>query len=103
MARNRLDLQIELKALPGIQGVYYDPPASVKLKYDCIVYNLANISDTYADDAPYIDRDVYELTLISKNPDCTLVHLLKGHFKYIRFDRHFTVDGLHHWVYTLYF
>ena len=100
---SRLNLQSELEELLGTRNVYFQPPASKKLKYPCIVYNLSDISSRYANDKAYLNTKAYQVTVIDRDPDSDLVSRLMAHFSYISFDRHFNADNLNHDVLRLYY
>ena len=100
---SRLELQDELEEILGSRNVYFQPPESVKMKYDAIVYNLSDIRTNYADDRLYKKDKSYELTVISRNPDNNIAENLLNHFEYIRFDRRFINDNLYHDALTLFY
>lgn len=98
----RHDLQSILEAVPGVQEVYFQPPSSITLKYPCIVYTLSNKSFIYADDLKYSKKNRYQLMVIDKNPDSLIPDSIEN-LIFCSFDRHYTADNLHHFVYDLYF
>lgn len=98
----RLFLQSLLKELPDTKSVYFQPPANVRLVYPAIVYRWSGDSDLYADDQIYKSERKYTLTIIDTNPDSVIPDIFKRNFAKCRFDTSYTRDGLHHWVYTLY-
>ncbi len=98
---NRLALHQELVRFAA--NVYYQPPATVRMKYPCIVYDLASIDSTYADNRTYQNTQKYSVTYISEGPADDLVLQFLEAFRYIRFDRHYTADNLHHYVFNLYY
>lgn len=100
---SRLELQEELEEILGSRNVYFQPPESVKMKYDAIVYNLSNIRTNYADDKTYKKDKSYELIVISRDPDNEIAENLLNHFEYIRFDRRFISDNLYHDALTLFY
>lgn len=100
---SRLDLQIELEVLLGSTNVYFQPPESKRLVYDCIVYDRKDIWNRHADNKNYALMDCYELTFIYRNPDNPLTHEILEHFQYSNFTRHFTSDNLNHDVITIYY
>lgn len=98
---NRLELQTRLEDILGSRNCYFQPPASVQMKYPAIVYSLDNIDKLYANNDTYKSLMAYTVTLIDKNPDTPyLVEILK--LPYCRFNRFYTADNLNHWVFTLY-
>ena len=102
MAR-RLQLHEEFCRILGTRNVYFQPPESVKLKYDCIVYSINNREDLRADDKHYRKLIRYEVTLIYRDPDSDLPERMLDEFTRITHQRHFTVDNLHHDIYTLFY
>ena len=102
MAR-RLQLHEELCKILGTRNVYFQPPESVKLKYDCIVYSVNNREDLRADDIHYRNLVRYEVILMYRDPDSELPEALLNCFTRISHQRHFTSDNVHHDVYTLFY
>lgn len=99
----RIDLQNELKSILGSNNVYFQPPESVKMQYDAIVYHLQRGETKFAGNNPYQFTRCYNIILISKNPDCPIVDKLATAFPMITLDRCYVVDNLNHWAYTLFF
>ena len=101
---SRLDLHEELCNVLGSRNVYFQPPESKQLKYDCIIYSKNNVLSRYANNNNnYMSKDRYELTIIYKDPDCDIPKRITDFFKYCRQDRHFVVDNLYHETFTLYY
>lgn len=100
---SRLDLQTELETILGSRNVYFQPPESKKLVYDCIVYNRSNIESKQANNYNYLSKDRYEITYIYKNPDSELPQTILDHFKYCTHVRHFVIDNLYHDVFGIYY
>lgn len=100
---SRLQLQAELEELLGSRNVYFQPPESKKLQYDCIVYHRSNINTNKADNKNYIMTDRYDLTFIYRNPDSDIPKKILEKFEYCSHIRMFTVDNLYHDVFTLYY
>ena len=98
MARSRLELHAELEGV--LTPVYYQPPENYKLVYPCILYELQRISSAHADNFPYKQNPQYQVTLIDRDPDSEFVAPLAA-MRGIRFDRKFTSENLHHFVYVL--
>lgn len=102
MARSRVELQSLLESVLGSRNVYFQPPASVKMKYPAIVYERYDIDKYPADNIAYLQFLRYTITVIDKNPDSE--HVINvSKLSYCSFDRHYTVDNLHHDVFTIYF
>lgn len=102
---DRLQLQAEfekLKETDGVETVKFQPPASVKLIYPAIIYNLNRYFTRNADNIKYVGRRQYIVTVIHRDPDSKIAeHIMKA-FPYVSFDRRYVVDNLYHDVLTLY-
>ena len=99
---SRLKLQENLEKILGNRNVYFQPPASVNLKYPCIIYDLAAIRSTYADNLPYAANKSYTLKLIHKDPDNTISEEL-AKLPMCKFDRTYVSDNLYHYVFSIVF
>ena len=102
MAKNREDLQLVLEGLLGSRNVYFQPPESLKLKYPCIVYEIGNVRDDYANNSEYHRHKLYTVTVIDEDPDTELTDKMLD-LSYCRFNRRFVVDNLYHDVFDLYY
>lgn len=99
---SRLELQTVLEELLGSRNVYYQPPASVLMKYPAIVYSRDDITNTFADNRVYMQVTAYMVTVIDKNPDSEIVTKV-SQLPMCSFERHYVSDNLNHDVFTLYF
>lgn len=99
---SRPNLQTELEELLGSKNVYYQPPASVQMKYPAIVYSRKDIENTFADNLVYNQSHSYEVIVIDQDPDSVFVEKISK-LPTCRFDRHYTADNLNHDVFTLYY
>lgn len=100
MSMSRLEIQDALEQI--VKNVYFQPPASVRIKYPAIIYKLNNIDQRFADDRTYNKDRSYMLTLVHNDPDNEIVDKLVWAFPKIRFDRAYVSDNLYHYVYVLY-
>ena len=96
----RLQLQTMLETLIG--NVYYQPPETVKISYPCIIYTWDKVKTRFASDTPYSWHLGYKVTIIDKNPDSDIPEKVAMLSKCI-FDRHYTADNLHHFVFNIYY
>lgn len=96
----RKALDDQLRAL--CENVYYQPPASIKMKYPCFRYNLANIFAKEADNMGYIVLDRYTVIYITKDPDDEVPHRLLETIQKANYDRNYCLDGLYHHVFSIY-
>ena len=101
-AKDREELQYLLEDILGSTNVYFQPPASVRMKYPAIVYSLENINDLPANNDPYHRDKSYQLTLIDKDPDNEIVDKLSD-LQFCSFERFFTSDNLNHFVYRIFY
>lgn len=99
---NRPNLQTIFENLLGSRNVYFQPPASVQMKYPAIVYSRKDFSTRFAGNGVYLQKPRYEVTLIDKSPDSVFVEKILQ-LPYCSFDRHYTSDNLNHDVFTLYY
>ena len=104
---SRLSLHNDLIGIIGNSNVYFQPPETVKLKYPCFIYKLvgANVGAADNDIYTYIRR--YQLTYVTKDPDCDLIDTIPKYFakklKSCRMSTHFTSDNLNHYNYEIYY
>ena len=100
---SRLELQGELEEVLGLSNVYYQPPASVKLKYPCIIYELDPTFIRRADNKLYMSCNRYHVKHIFKSLDSEKNDTLLNHFMMISHDNRLIADGLYNDDYTLYY
>lgn len=86
----------------GKNHCYFSPPSKHKMNYPCIVYNHTNDQDLYADNSHYLGWKRYTVTVIDRDPDSKIPTRLKE-LPYCTSDRNFSVDGLNHFVYELFY
>ena len=79
---------------------YFQPPESVKMQYPCFVYHLANDETVHADDKPYLYREVYDVTYITRESEPVLPEAMKG-LPNTRFSRRYTAENLNHFAFTV--
>lgn len=84
------------------RNVYYQPPASIKMRYPAIVYSRSEITNNFANNEVYKQSHTYSVTVIDDNPDSEIVTRMSK-VKTSKFERHFTSDGLNHDVFTLFY
>ena len=96
----RLELQSKLEELLGTRNVYYQPPESIKIGYPAIVYFKNNIVNRYANDGRYLKKNRYEIIVISKKPDESVIDKIMD-LPYCSYDRSYKSDNLYHDVLIL--
>lgn len=99
--RSREELDTILRSILGTGNVYFQPPESVKIKYDAIKYGKSDYFTRHADDQKYINKRRYTIVAIYRDPDSDLPDKLIE-LPYCSFDRHYEADNLNHDVFTIY-
>lgn len=107
MAGNRLDLHNKFIDILGTKNqqvtrVYFQPPATVKLEYPCIIYKRSNRKNFFSSNGLYMGMKQYLVTVVDKNPDSEIPEKVQK-LPYCAFSTNFSVDNLNHDVFTLYF
>lgn len=96
----RLELDAMFKELTP--HVYFQPPASVVMKYPAIRYKLSGDDVTYADNIHYLDGTTYQVMVIDADPDSEIAEAISK-FPYCRLNASYAVENLNHFVYTIYY
>lgn len=103
MAKSRrVELQSLFEELLGSRNVYFQPPASVRMKYPAIVYSVNNMWNHRADNSSYVHHTAYQAIVIDRDPDSDIPEKI-CELPLSSFDRFYVADNLNHWVYTLYY
>lgn len=104
----RLDLQHKLEDVytdatkkSSRDKVYYQPPASIRLTYPCLIYKMINLPVETANNYPYKVEHAYELTVIDSDPNSALREAIVRLQK-CRFVRSYESDNLHHYVFYIF-
>ena len=98
---NRVELHELLCNILGSRNVYFQPPASVKMKYPAIVYSRSDIDNKHANNLVYKQATAYDVIVVDPDPDSTVVEAMSKLSK-CRFVRHYVADNLNHDLFTLY-
>lgn len=99
---DRLHLQAKFEAILGSRNVYFQPPASVSMRYPAIKYDFKDLRTRPANNSSmYVTSTGYECVLITKEPD---TEYLQQIFKIpcCKFDRYYKASNLHHYTFTIY-
>ena len=102
MSSRREELHEILVDLLGSRNVYFQPPATVKIQYPCIIYKRNRIDTKYANDLLYKKSMGYLVTVIDSDPDSEIPDKVLQ-LPLTSFDRHYTADNLNHDVFNIYF
>lgn len=96
------DIQTLFETLIESRNVYFRPPPSVRMSYPAIRYDIKDIGGLRADDTLYARFNSYEVTLIDPNIKSEFVNKLLA-LPYCSFVRWYAVDGLNHFVFTIFY
>jgi hypothetical protein len=99
----RLELQAMFEEILGSRNVYFDPPETVKMKYDAIRYKLGGKNITRANNAAYRITNQYDGVVITTDPDTTIPDEMIRQFSMCSFGTPYTADNLTHYPFTLYY
>lgn len=97
----RSDFHVRLQTLAPGYRIYFQPPSNVKMAYPAIVYELDRIVKKRANNDVYLKTRRYQVKLITKNPDDSMVDVLAS-MVHSEFERHYTADTLNHFVFNIY-
>ena len=100
---SRLELHEEFCNILGNRNAYFQPPASIKLNYPCIVYSISSVNKQNANDKMYKSMNEYKVVVIDSDPDSETPNKIIAHFPMCRFDRAYTSDNLNHSALSLYY
>lgn len=97
------ELRAILQEVLGYVNIYFQPPDSVLMKYDCIRYARNTFGVVRADDHAYNIREQYQVTVITRDPDSELPRKIQEYFKFCQPGRQFMADNLYHFPFTIYY
>lgn len=100
---SRLELHEELCEILGTRQVYYQPPASVLMKYDAIRYELDGKDLVRANDKIYRNTNRYHGVVITRDPDSEIPDAILNHFQYCSLGSPYTADNLNHFPFTIHY
>ena len=100
---SRLELNEELCEVLGSRNVYFQPPESVKMKYDAIRYELGGKDFKRANNKIYKSTNRYDGVVITRDPDTTIPDAILSRFEMCSFGRPYIADNLNHYPFTLYY
>lgn len=98
----RLELHQILTDVLGSKNVYFQPPASVHLKYPCIIYQYETGDTQFADDLPYIFVRKYQIQVIDPDPDTEIPDKIAQLPRCLN-DRNYTAENLNHYTFNIYY
>lgn len=93
-------IQVEVN---GYHHTYFEPPESVRLQYDAIVYSNPDMNVRRADNNTYNVRKGYQVMVISRDPESKLPEAIQWHFARCNPGKFFVRDNLYHFPFTIYY
>lgn len=96
-------LAIHEKLLELCPNVYFQPPANKTLTYPCIIYRVSYFHQDKANNRNYRIKPRFDVTIVSQDPNKTIVLGMLNLFEHVDFDRTFITDNLYHDILTLYY
>ena len=97
------ELREVLQEALGYVHLYYQPPESVKMKYDCIRYEEASFNVRYADTRSHVLHTEYQVIVITRDPDSPIPRMIQERFSMCRSGRKYAADNLYHFPFTIYY
>lgn len=95
------ELQAAFEELLGSRNVYYNPPESVKMSYDAIVFSRSNINNTFASDSVYVQLPpTFEVMVITRDPDAPIIEKVSK-LPHCRFTTSYVAGNLYHNRFTI--
>ena len=101
MAATALRLALDAKFKELTSNVYFQPPASLKMRYPAIRYELARLQKQAADNRPYLINKGYQVMVIDEDPDSEIAEEISK-WPFTTFNRSYQADGLNHFVFIIY-
>lgn len=90
-----------LVSILGSGEVYFQTPSETAIQYPAIVYKLNGMKVQHANGRPYMGKNSYMVTFMTKDPTSPITQKLAD-LQLCRFDRHFVSKNLNHYVFTIY-
>lgn len=101
LERQSQELQAIFEELLESENVYYNPPASVRMKYDAIVFTRSSIKNVSANNSVYRQLYAYQVTTITYDPDAPIIDKISK-LPRCTWNRSYVNENLHHNVFTIY-
>lgn len=100
--RPRRELHDILVDILGSDHVYFQPPATIKLKYPCVIYARESMDINHANNHPYSHKRRYLITVIDSDPDSEIPSKI-AMLPTAQYGRQYSSDYLNHDTFRLYF
>lgn len=100
MGRPRIDFHNVL--LTCTDHVYFQPPATVRMSYPCIVYERDSANTRYSGDVPYLFTQRYLVTVVDLDPDSEIIAKVAA-LPMSQYNRHWVVENVNHDAFVIYY
>lgn len=100
---NRLDLQAELEKVLANENVYFQPPATLNMKYPCVRYSKSEKNVIRANNKVYRGVNRYDGVVMDRNPDSTIPDDILSRFQMCSLGKPYVVNNLNHFPFTIYY
>lgn len=100
---HRMKFSAKLKEFVHPDNVHFQPPATVKLKYPCIIYNRMPAHKNFANNQKFLNKPLWRVQVIDKNPDSTIGDDIDNSFMYSKIISLDTIDNLLHTTIEIYY
>ena len=98
------ELEIIFREILGSTNSYFQPPASVRMKYPAIRYHKnPGAYRVNAGDRLYRKMDQFEGVVIDPDPDSNIPDKLLERFPMCSFSPSYRADNLNHFPFTIYY
>lgn len=96
----REDLHLALKEVCDsyAMNLYFEPPASMRIDYPCVIYEFAYPDTTRADNTSYLNKQKFQVSVITKQADTDAHYAIVKTIDNSRFRDIRVEDGLYHFI-----
>lgn len=98
----RLELQQIFESILGSRNAYYNPPATITMKYPCIRYSLNGLDVKNANNAKYLKTKRYDGIVICKESDPEIIDKILE-LPFTSLGTPYKADNLNHYPFTIYY
>ena len=99
----RFELHAKLETLIQSKHVYFQPPASVRLVYPCVVYTIGEGDVKRGNESIYQYVNSYILTLIYKHTTIAILDKVLKEVEMCKLNTTYCSENLNHYVFTVYY
>ena len=100
---HRMKFSSKLKEFVTPENVHFQPPATVKLKYPCIIYHRMPAHKEFANNTKFLNKPLWRVQVIDNNPDSIIGDNIDNAFMYSKIVSMDTIDNLLHTTLEIYY